>query len=44
MLDVQKDFRGRIIYTIPDQGSINIIDGDQILHVATFEVCKYFLS
>ena len=42
MLDVQVDYKGWIIYTVPEESAIYMIENDNIIHVASLEIRKYF--
>ena len=42
ILDIHQDAQGRLIYTNPDDSSIYMIDGDDIIFISSFIVRKFF--
>lgn len=44
ILDVHQDFDGRLIFTNPEEGSVYMVNGEDIVFVTKFKVRKSPLS
>ena len=44
VLDVQIDYKSRLIYTVPEENAIYIIDNDNIIHIASLEIRILYLA
>ena len=40
ILDVHQDFNGRVVFTNPDESSVYMINGEDVVFVTQFNICK----